>query len=134
MKNKKGFSLVELIIVVAILGIITAVAVPNYLNYLYTTRVNADISTARELARSAELYCVTNGLSEVPSNFAWSEADSQIPRTASNDNHFEYTTSGHSVYVVFTAIGRKAGKYSGKYKVGAYGNLPAPTVGGMPDA
>lgn len=51
MKNNKGFSLVELIIVVAIMAVLIGVLAPQYLKYVEKSRVSSDetaISAVRE--------------------------------------------------------------------------------------
>lgn len=41
LKNKNGFTLIEVMMVVAIIGIMTAIAVPNFLTWLSNMRLNA---------------------------------------------------------------------------------------------
>lgn len=46
--NNKGFSLVELIIVIAIMAILVVVLAPQYLKYVEKSRVSSDAQTAAE--------------------------------------------------------------------------------------
>ena len=47
MKNKKGFTLMEMLIVVAIIGILIAIAIPTFNNALNKARVSADEANLR---------------------------------------------------------------------------------------
>lgn len=55
MKNNKGFSLVELIIVIAIMAILVGVMAPQLIKYIEKSNVSADT----QLADSVQTACVT---------------------------------------------------------------------------
>jgi type IV pilus assembly protein PilA len=61
-RNKKGFTLIELIVVLAVLGIISLIAVPRYLGMQEKSREEADYRTAASIAQAAELYYARNNM------------------------------------------------------------------------
>jgi len=54
-KSNKGFSLVELIIVIAIMAILIAVLAPQYLKYVEKTKKNTDAKAFGEVVQAAEV-------------------------------------------------------------------------------
>lgn len=56
LKNQRGFTLVELLAVIVILGIIAAIAVPSIGNIIEKSKIDAVKSDAIQLINAARLY------------------------------------------------------------------------------
>ena len=54
--NNKGFSLVELIIVIAIMAILIVVLAPQYLKYVEKSRNSTDLQSATEFKDACEIW------------------------------------------------------------------------------
>lgn len=59
-QNEKGFTLIELIIVIAILAIIAAVAIPNVLKAVDNSRKTSDVTEAKMIADAAAMILAKN--------------------------------------------------------------------------
>ena len=138
-KGQAGFTLVELLVVVAILAILAAILIPNFMR----SRASSQLATCqldlRNIAAALELYYGEN--QNYPAAAAWENAlESQgfvraVPKSPIDQASYGYTTdvsqsvfvlwdgpnkytqAGITGYVVYTA--------TGGLQVGA-GSIPTP--------
>ena len=66
-KSKKGFTLIELVVVIAILGILAAILIPVIGGFISRANRAADLANARNLFNSAAIYIATENLTAAPS-------------------------------------------------------------------
>lgn len=57
-KNRKGFTLIELIVVLGVLTVIMAISVPRYLGVQQQAKKDADTALLGQIAKITELYYI----------------------------------------------------------------------------
>lgn len=78
--NNKGFSLVELIIVIAIMAVLMGVLAPQYLKYVKKSKVSTDITNAENIATAvnAEIADGASGNIQITSGTATAGGASKV--------------------------------------------------------
>jgi len=99
LKNNQGVTLVELLIVIVILGIIAAIAVPAVGNIVENAERDAVIGDATAIRDGAQLYCASNAQPDECSDQD-SDQDSEDNTTASALGNS--TGSGITLGAIFT--------------------------------
>ncbi len=92
-KNKKGYTLTELIVVVAILGILAAVATPMILNQVGKAKTSADLANEKAIENAYLAGMAESSDASVPANISdiqkkISSALPSIPRHSDNAKDF----------------------------------------------
>jgi type IV pilus assembly protein PilA len=64
-RSTKGFTLVEIMIVVVIIGLLAAMAIPAFQKVRSSSQDKAVLNNARQLSAAADQYYLENGVSEV---------------------------------------------------------------------
>ena len=98
--KQQGFTLIELMIVVAIIGVLAAVAVPAYKDYVTKSEASSAIATLRALQTPAELYIQEHGKLEDVTKLGTSKNANglgELSTTSSDESNtitFKFTKEG----------------------------------------
>jgi type IV pilus assembly protein PilA len=64
-KNNKGFSLVELIVVIAIMAVLVGILAPQFMGYVEKSREATDIQNLDSIRTQVETYCADHPCTKV---------------------------------------------------------------------
>ena len=138
MKNKQAFTLIELLVVVLIIGILAAVALPQYQKAVEKSRAAQVLSLVKSIYEADLAYQMATGHHatsfdeldvDVPwtGNTAWYDYATRITDTRSNEDwsaQLETNASGYETVFMGRLRGPYAGTGFGYYLKAANANFP----------
>lgn len=123
MKNNVGFTLIELMIVIAILGIVSAIAIPMYTGYIATARLAEAKNNIAALRLAEEEFFLENNnyfsdMSDDNANLASASTDLwSASKGDGNQVNFTYTVSASGNNYTITATGNASTPVAGKIEI-----------------
>ena len=124
-RNKRAFTLIELLVVVLIIGILAAVAMPQYKKAVEKSKAAQTINLLKLIAQAEEIFYLANGhytddLQELEIDLPWTGTEEWGNYWTSHVSNEEwafqtnvYVPGGKQVSLEALALGRLTGKGAG---------------------
>lgn len=106
MKTQRGFTLLELMIVVTIIGILSAIAIPAYRDYILRARILEGIHLASAAKTAVVDHFHTNGVMPADNT----EAQIASPASISGNNVSRITVDNGEVVITYSGQPEITGK------------------------
>ncbi len=95
-KSKAGFTLVEIMIVVAIIGLLAAIGIPSFMKAREKSLKNTKDANIKQIEGAIEQYALDNSLTNDQA-VAWGDADTGIAQYLKDHEVSAYDVGGEEV-------------------------------------
>jgi type IV pilus assembly protein PilE len=102
-KKQKGFTLIELLVVVLILGILAAIALPQYQLSVNKSKAATALQNVKLLKDLAELHLLSTG--------EWPRDINELPASVPESKYFTYSIGDNGIYAVYKSSAKSCFEY-----------------------
>ncbi|MEG6615868.1 type II secretion system protein GspG [Peptococcaceae bacterium 1198_IL3148] len=85
-KNQQGFTMVELMVVIVIIGILSAIAIPNFSGQIERAKIGRAVADLKSVKNLVELYKLENGKYPTTNDFKELMEDNGLTGWGNSDN------------------------------------------------
>ena len=103
--SEKGFTLIELLVVVLIIGVLAAIALPQYLRSVEKSRISEALITNRKIYDSLQRYILAQGYPSGEYIPARDALDIELSGGTWSEDGFEFTTKNFLYWAAATPNG-----------------------------